>query len=907
MNGFMLLKIFYKRNFKTVLTSALVFLTVLGLIGITLVSTAIPYTSALSEELAKIDTDSCTTIGYESMSDIEFPSINQTLSTIDIDEARIEYGMLLCLNATINNQTLQLPIFGFTDSLYDYLGYPTRKIISSQDFAYSVITLSLPNETNPANYSLFINDFQNFSYDDNYDILTRILHSSYMTPPLYNAFDQFLCANLSLLNNIIDTFPRDSLAISAFIMVHYDDAYLERLSINKLEKVLNENEISIFKSCLKGGFSSEFIRRIEYLKGAITLIKADIGYEVSTIQLLSVPNIIIVIIIIFSLDLGMYTLLKQKGKFLWTRGLSLKRTLFILIFSEIASDFFMVIIAQLIFSIVILACNLPYSLLLSLFTINMLMFAIVSISKFARFLFKHKQILSDDKSEIFTKEQKEHQVKRRKVSIYTGIILTILLLALALQLFAILEPLFWFPVFNGSLGLAVDIISVIAIAGALLGYSFLSSNAKKKNEKLFSFENLYQKLFKSKLSKKITQQRIITFGLCIIVTYLTFVKIGNINYDTSYLESTDISWDVKLSNGSSGFNYSKVSNLQKNILEIDLTFPYTGCGISFTAKDELFISELDFFNSSLLSSYVTSWNYFVGHVRNNHTNEDVSDLSTKTIILNQNIAERSGLREGDVISINVLLPGLPGFDGSEIYYPVENVTIIGIVDTLPIGSGFKSASMNYAFADLSFIANIYNNLGVDFMVDGLVLDLNLDPSLHSFVREDKIMEIANEVQMFFEIEDNLNVVFIDNTGKYLFQDTKAETYFIVYDAILIVLLLPILIIVFNFSFLKDIAPSMNKIISRGYSAKRIVDDTNKTLLINYSKNILFGLIAGLTISLIYLKYEFPSLLFASNLLLFMQLGLLLLGLIVANIVALVITRYFTIKQFTNLIIEKRGI
>jgi len=903
MSGFKLFLLFYKRNFKTVLTSALVFLTVLGLLGITIVSTAIPYTSALTEELARIDTDSYTTIGYESMNSIEFTSINQTLASIEIDEARIEYGILLSLNATKNNQTMQLPIFGLTDSLYDYLSYSNSKIICSQDFEYRKISLSLP-EDNSVNYSLYVNDFQNFIYDEKYGYLEQILYSSYMTPQLYNDFDQFLCVNFTTLNNIINTFPRDSLAISAFIMVQYDDAYLERFSINEIEVIINEKEFSIFESCLEGGFSSEFISRRSYLKAAIDSLKAKIGYEIQSIQILSLPNIIIVIIIIFSLDLGMYTLLKQKGKFLWTRGLSLKRTIFILIFSEIITDFFMVIMTQLIFSIIILACNLPYSLLLSLFATNMLMFAIVSISKFTRFLSKHKRILSDDKDEIFNKEQKEHQVKSRKINFNIGITLTILMIVLTLQLFAIFEPLFWFPFFSGSFKLAVDIISIIAISITLLGYSFLSSNGKKKKDEIFNFENLYQKLLKNKLSKKITQQRVITFGLCIILTYLMFFKVGDNNYETSYLESTEISWDVKLGDYTSGFNYSKVTNLHNSIPEINLAFPFTSSGISFIAKDTLFTSELVVFNSSLLSSYDTSWNYFVGHVGNNHTNEDVSDLSTKTIIINQNIAEKSGLREGDEISIDLIFPMLDDIDS--ISYPVKNVTIIGIVDTLPIGNGFKSPGMNYAFADFSFLEDIYSNLGGNFNCTELTLDLNLDPSLQFIEREKKIKELANEVGMFFDIEDELNILFIDNTGNYLLQDSEAETYFIVYDAILIVLLLPILIIVLSHSFLKDITPSIKRIISRGYSAKKFIDDIGKTLLTNYSKNILFGLLSGLSIGLIYIKYEFPSLLLATNLLLFMQLGLFMLLVIAGNIAALVITHFITIKQLTNLVIEKRG-
>ncbi len=898
---FKLFKLFYKRNFKTVLTSALVFLIVLGLLGITIVATATPYTLALNEELARIDTDSYTTIGYQSLNNTEFTSINQTLESINVEEARTEYGIIVSLNATINNQTIHLPIFGLTDSLFDFLGYPNRKIISSQDLAYSTINLSLPEDPNSANYSLFINDFQNFSYDDNYHTLVFILHRYDMTPPLYYDFDQFLCVNFTTLNNIIMKFPRNSLAISAFILVQFDDDYLSQLSINKIEQIIHEEELSIFLDCLEGGFSGDFINFRSYLQAAINSIKTDIGYEINSIQILSLPNIIIVIIIIFSVDLGMYNLLKKKGKFLWTRGLSLKRTIFILIISEIITDLLMVVIAQLLFSIIILAFNLPYFILLSLFMSNMLVFVIISISKFIRFSIKHKSILSVNEVETVFEEQDEHRIKNRKISFNITITLIILLIALFLQLYSIFEPLFWFPLLRGSIRLVINIFSIIAISIALLGHSFLSYNNKKKNEDIFNFETLFQKLFKNKLKMKIAQQRIITFGLCILLTFLLFFKISDINYTRSYIESTEISWDVKLFNPPSGFNYSKIPDLPKSISEIDLVFPNSGSSVSFVANDKSITSTIIVLNSSLLSSYDVSWNYFIGYVGNNHTNEDVSQLSTNSIIINQEVAEISGLREGDTISIDLSLS--PMWDDiDERSYRINNVTIIGIVDTLPIGIGFKSYAMNYIYADFSLLELVYSNLDGNFMVDELTLDLNIDPSLEKIEREEEIEVIVDKVRIFFDIEENLNTIILDDVGNYLVRpDTKAETYFIVFDAILLCLILPMLIIVLNYSFLKEISPSLKRIVSRGYSSKKIIKDTSRSIMINHSSSILFGLLSGLVIAFIYIRYDFPSLLLATNYQLFMQLGLFILLFIIVNIATLAVTHLLTIKQLKKVI------
>ncbi|HUT82151.1 MAG TPA: hypothetical protein VMZ29_13195 [Candidatus Bathyarchaeia archaeon] len=902
--GAKLFKLFYKRNFKTVLTSALVFLTVLGLLGITIVATATPYTLALNEELARIDIDSYTTIGYQSLNNTEFTSINQTLESIKIEEAHTEYGIIANLNATINNQTIDLPVFGLTDSLFDFLGYPNRKIISSQDLAYNTINLSLPEDPNSAIYSLPINDYQNFSYDDNYDILERILYGRDMTPPLYDDFDQFLCVNITTINDIIMEFPRNSLAISAFIIVQFDDDYLRQLSINKIEQIIHEEKLSIFLDCLKGGFTSDFIHFYSYLQGAIITIKADIGYEITSIQILSLPNIIIVIIIIFSVDLGMYNLLKKKGKFLWTRGLSLKRTIFILIISEIITDLLMVVIAQLVFSIIILALNLPYFILKSLFISNMLVFTIISLSKFIRFSIKHKSILSVNKVEsVFDEpvEHDEHQIKNRKITFTITITLIILLIVLFLQLYLIFEPLFWFPLIRGSMRLVMNIFSIIAIIIALLGYSFLSYNNKKKNEGIFNFETLFKKLFKNKLKMKITQQRIITFGLCILLTFLLFYYISDINYAKSRLESTEISWDVMLDNFSPGFNYSKIPDLPKSISEINLAFSCKYSSVSFVANNKTISSAIIAFNSSLLASYDVSWNYFIGNVGNNHTNEDVSQLSTKSIIINQKVAELSGLREGDTISIDLLL--IPIVDDiDETSYQIDNVQIIGIVDTLPLGASYRSHLDKYIYADFSLFELVYSNLNGHFTVSELSLDLNIDPSLNKIEREEEIKAVAEKVRLFFNIEENFNIIILDDVNNYEVEpDTNAETYFIVFDAILLCLILPILIIVLNYSFLKEISPSLKRIVSRGYSSKKIIKDTSRSIMINHSSSILFGLLSGLAIAFIYIRYDFPSLLLATNYRLFMQLGLFILLFIIMNITTLAVTHFLTIKQLKKVI------
>ncbi len=903
--------LFYRRNVKTLLPSAIITLTIFSLVGISVIAITIPFNINLKNEIKDLEYHFSTTIAQDGMTGSSFENILSAFDSLALDNGRLGYGLVINLIYVYQEENFLVPFIGLSNDLFVNIGLSTQEIVGSSEFESLSINLTkaIPyyqSNSETENQKQYIANFSRVEPDGNNDVfsyVTNILKSSdfcrFYSPRIeYQKSSYFLIGNISVLSELVNYFNIASRELGALTISFLDAKYIDKLTIERLEKEIDEREKNIFNNYIEIGFNPEWILIYSPVKSLIKHFEAYIGYEIVSIQLLSVANLLLVLILLFLIEIGIYQMLKKNENVLLARGFSKKKTILLFMTIEFITDLFIVILSLSVFSIVILLLNLSFSTFSFLIETYSLLFVVFFLIKLLNLLVRTKRSLETKKKEKkgFTKTIKGQRL----------LIIPVLLSVVLLQVFMIFESLFWQPIIYGTLEIILDIVSGVLTLVALIALASSSEKKQKIKENVLKLQNLLSRLFSIGL-KKIRTQRMVTACLYALLFFLIVSTTAKKSY-TEYYKDGDL-WDLVVTDGYSGSKtlgtYEQINSLTTEITEIEEMCPEVflfGSKI-LSNQGQIISTSLIVFNASTYASQNLGWNHFFGSQSSGKTNDDILDLKEKTIILNQAIAENYNLKEGDNMSLEVDLKSV-GYEGVSLR--MDDIKVLGIVDTLSRGSGFTSSRYPYSFVDISFYLEVCSQLGLEPQINSFGINVKFDDNVSVEEKETKITEVFNMVLDYLNLsESNVYFKMITDTGPYYsFSMEVAEQFFIYFDLIFCILFIPLITVVFTRATVKNIAPSLAKLGARGHSDQELQKYFIRRIRKSLIGSTLLGLFIGTLAGIIYTKHLLFSLLLPTAAEFYIKIGLFLVGIAAVGSISIYLIAPFSTKQIKTITEEK---
>lgn len=903
--------LFYRRNVKTLLPSAIITLTIFSLVGISVIAITIPFNINLKNEIKDLEYHFSTTIAQDGMTGSSFENILSTFDSIALDNGQLGYGFIINLIYVYQEENFLVPFIGLSNDLFGNIGLSTQEIVGSAEFESLSINLTkaIPyyqSNSETENQKQYITNFSRVEPDGNNDVfsyVTNILKSSdfcrFYSPRIeYQKSSYFLIGNISVLSELVNYFNISSRELGALTISFLDAKYIDKLTIERLEKEIDEREKNIFNNYIEIGFNPEWIIIYSPVKSLFKHFEAYIGYEIVSIQLLSVANLLLVLILLFLIEIGIYQMLKKNENVLLARGFSKKKTILLFMTIEFITDLFIVILSLSVFSIVILLLNLSFSTFSFLIETYSLLFVVFFLIKLLNLLVRTKRSLETKKKEKkgFTKTIKGQRL----------LIIPVLLFVVLLQVFMIFESLFWQPIIYGTLEIILDIVSGVLTLFALIALASSSEKKQKIKENVLKLQNLLSRLFSIGL-KKIRTQRMVTACLYALLFFLIVSTMAKKSY-TEYYKDGDL-WDLDVSAGFRGSKtlgtYEQINSLTTEITEIEEMCPGVflfGSKI-LSNQGQIISTTLIVFNASTYASRNLGWNHFFGSQSSGKTNDDILDLKEKTIILNQAIAENYNLKEGDNISLEVDLENV-GYEGVSLR--MDDIKVLGIVDTLSERAGFTSSHYPHSFVDISFYLDVCSQLGLEPQINTIGINVKFDDNVSVEEKGTKITEVFNMVLDYLNLsESNVNFKMITDTGPYYsFSMDVAEQFFIYFDLIFCILFIPLITVVFTRATVKNIAPSLAKLGARGHSDQELQKYFIRRIRKSLIGSTLLGLFIGTLAGIIYTKHLLFSLLLPTAAEFYIKIGLFLVCIAAVGSISIYLIAPFSTKQIKTITEEK---
>jgi hypothetical protein len=887
-------------------------MTIFSLVGISVISTTIPFNVNLKNEIRDLEYHFSTIIAQDGMTGNSFENISLGFDSLSVDNGQLYYSFVINLIYVFQEKNHLVSFIGLSNKLFDYSGLDDQKIVGSSEFGSTSINLTkavpyYQSISEAVNETMYVANFSKVELETTNSIFSYIINTAkssefdrlYSPRSEYHDAPFYLIGNFSVFSELLSYFNIDTKELGAFSMVFLDTEFVDKMTIERLENEIDEGEKNIFNEYLERGFNPEQIYIHSPVKSLIQNFEVYVGYEIVSIQLLSTANLLLATVLLFLIDIGVYQILRKNENILLSRGFSKKKTVLLFMSIEFIVDLFVVILSLSVLSIIILLLNLPFSTFSFLIKTYSLLFIVFFLVKFLNLLIRTKRSLET--------KMKEDIGSKRTIRIQRSIIALVLILISLLQIFMIFEPLFWQPIIYGSLEIILDVISGVLTITALLALAITSGHKQKPKENDLELQNLLSRLF-SKGLQKIKIQRIVTTCLYALLFYLIVYTVAK-RSDTEYNKYGDL-WDLTVTDdgrhGSGSLGTSdQINNLTSEITEIEQMCPgvFLLGNMIISNNGQITDTTLLVFNTTIIANQNLGWNHFFGSQNSGKTNHDISTLKEKEIILNQAIAENSNLKEGDNISIEVDLRRV-GFESVSLR--VDDVYVFGIVDTLYGQNGFSGAHHPYAFADISFYLDVCFQLGVEPQINTIGINVKSDDNLSDDEKETKIAEVFNMILGYLNLSES-NVRFHSNSDKdsyYSLSYITAEQFFIYFDLVFCIVFIPMITVVFTKATIKIIAPSLAKLGARGYSDQELryyfIRRIRKSLIMS----ILLGLFIGTLVGIIQGKYLLFSLLLPVAVNFYVIIGLFIASIVAVGSISVYLIIPFSTKQIQTIAEEK---
>ena len=337
-----LFTIFFRRYFKKLIPSFIVSFVVFGMIGGLAISVAHQSSIVFEEAISHRNYD---LYGYaRSFEGFDPEDIPLKLDEISIDFNLTAYfGVVIGVNiVTESNETLTIPYFGLDDN------FLARLNISDSNSIVTGITQDLINassvEDSSKSCQLSIN--RNESIIDDW-LFTRLiktrsdfyfLHQFRTSPTMINYEKYFLIGNLSFCIQVskqLDTFGAN---VGSLLFGFIDESLLEILSPEEVVDLANLYAKNLYLEFIKIGINPDYLDIDSDIERVIHNALVAVYNDVYDIQWLSIPNIVLIFLLVFTMDVGVNGILKNIREKLWLKGFSDRKINTIFFFIEVIPD-----------------------------------------------------------------------------------------------------------------------------------------------------------------------------------------------------------------------------------------------------------------------------------------------------------------------------------------------------------------------------------------------------------------------------------------------------------------------------------------------------------------------------------------------------------------------------------------
>jgi hypothetical protein len=885
--------IFYKRGLKSSFLTILPNLFIMSLIGIIIIGTVLPFNSAARERLETNEADVSAILPQGSMNDLSYETIDTTLSSIFLEESECGYAVNIPLIYRGSEGNTTITYIGISNGLCEQFQLDQNDIVSSPEL--SIGQMNITTEGSNQNFTLGINRIQDFSYEQNtFNQLLYHIYNSYQ-PILYSPI---IVGNISLGKMIFESLEITSASLLAGVLAFFNEGWTKGLSFDELDQFIQNQEKQIFQHLVTEGIQPDLIGFMSYAGGVLYSLSNEIGDVTLLIQSLSIPNFVIALILIFVLQIGAYKLIRKDGKTLWSRGISSFKLKILYWSLELVIDLLGLLLAQTIFSTIILVSGLQNYLHSYFFVTFSLLTVVFILTKIYRFLRIEREVFTFGHAEE-RDEVKIMSTKRRvRGTLFRNLTYGFLISVILLQIFRIFEPLFWYPIFSGTLGVISDWFTYLTLV-AVFGYLVFSISIFTVNlDQTKNVANMIRRIFKSGL-KKLRVQRVASVAIFSLIVFLLIFEASLNNYDENRFVNENQLSDIIFSDKIFyGFDFNNVTNLSENIPEIKELYPFQRGQCSIISNGEIINGQVTVVNGSKHINQDLGWNHVVGVMNPQELNNILANFSQNSIIINQKAAELSGFRVGDSISIVI---GIDYLYSNHLSAEIENMTIEAIVDTLPFTSGYNLNHL-HVYIDLSHVLDILENRAINKFISSFGVDLVFNETATN--NEKQLMVEQTIPKILFELGMSSLNMFIDS--KYASAENQqfpAISMFITFNTVFAILFLPLFVIVFSRSAVKSVTPSIKQLITRGYSAKKLRNIYSKEIYLSLLSSIMIGVGLGLGLALTVIKSMNPWMLLATDTHFQLSIGLRLIAIILGGLLSSLAVIPFVVRPLNN-VLEK---
>ncbi len=890
---FRFILLFYKRGLKSSVLTILPNLFVMSLVGIIIIGTVLPFNSAAREKLETNNADVSVLLPQGSMDDLSYETINSTLSSISLEESACEYAIIIPLTYSSPEENLTITYIGISNGLRKQFQLDQNDIVSSSELSIGLMNITIEDSTQ--NFTLDINKIQDLSNEQHifHDMLYHI-YNSYQTI----LYSPVIVGNISLVDLICESLEITTTNLLAIVLTFFNEGWTLRLSLDEMEQFIQNQEKLIFQHLVIAGIQPDLIMFSSFAGGVLYGLSAEIGDATLLIQSLSIPNFVIALILIFVLQIGAYKLIRKDGKTLWSRGISTFKLKILYWSLELVIDLLGLLLAQTVFSTIVLVSGLQSYLHSYFFVTFSLLTGIFILTKIYRFLRIEKEVFTFG----YPKERDEITIKstKRRIgnTLFRNLAYGFLISVIFLQIFRIFEPLFWYPIFSGTLGVISDWFTYLVLV-VVFGYLIFSISRFTVNlNQTKNVAHLIKRIFKSGL-RKLRVQRVASVAIFSLVVFLLIFEASLSNNDENrYINENQLS-DIMFSDKMFyGFDYDNVTNLSDNIPEIKETYPFQRGQCSIITAKENINGQITVINGSQYTNKDLGWNHVIGVMNPQEINNILANFSQNSIVINQKAAELTGFRVGDSISIVI---GIDYLYSNHLSAEIENLTIEAIVDTLPFTSAYYF-DKPCVFIDLSHVIDIMEDRDIEKFISSFGVDLAFNETA---TNEEKQLIVEQTIpKILFELGISSTNMYIDS--KYFSDESQqipAISMFITFNTVFALLFLPLFVLVFSRSAVKSVAPSIKQLITRGYSAKKLRNIYSKEIYLSLLSSILIGVGLGLGLALTVIKSMNPWMLLATDTQFQLSIGLRLIVIIFGGLLSSLAVIPFVVRPLNN-ILEK---
>ncbi|MHA1852770.1 MAG: hypothetical protein ACTSUF_04580 [Candidatus Heimdallarchaeaceae archaeon] len=502
--------------------------------------------------------------------------------------------------------------------------------------------------------------------------------------------DRYILGSKSIGENITSTLGITSSDFAAILLISAPD--YNTVIIKNIEKIVLSHKVVIRNILIQYQID---IEQQDNTFATFVWYDSPILYDViyhtynliddysTEIEFLSVPNLLIIFGLIFSIRVLAIETIEKELKIISKKGLSLKSIAWTCYLIDFIIDLIALLLIELIIVLVLVSYNAiellmyNYHFVLPFVVITVL----INLTKLSKYI--KRGLFSSRKENTmmqFRSSKPKSTLNKIIVIPYSIKVLSIfaIVLLFVFQLIHLFAPLmFKYPILFKHANKTYSYLSASIFILCFIILFLPSKPHSKTAKQTLTLTNLLRRLFSTNF-RRIKSQRIIIVSLFIILTLFGLIQTSN-KYSTHFKNNYGMTYDAYVRSEPLGppYPYEKVSALPHDIPEIKQIFPIIYGTTYITLSEHYAISAIfGAINTSLYNNKDLGWNHFFGKEKQTFS----SIFENNSVVITADLAEKLGARINDIITISFQY----GNDANKTRITLSELRIGAIADYLPI-------------------------------------------------------------------------------------------------------------------------------------------------------------------------------------------------------------------------------